>query len=176
MRHFAIGVASAGLLTLAAALPVDAAMTVSPYAGAWHWNKDESHLIQGAAPLDLVLEIKNFTGHGHTDYNRVQSSLTITYPDGTQRIEGYDGAFDGKPYPVRGRDDGATRSYTVGPDGALQSEFKSPKAAIDAVSTCTLSPDSKKMTCKGTAQDTAGKPADFVVVYDRIVSAATKKK
>ncbi len=177
MRRLAIGAAAAGLLALAAVIPVRAAMTISPFSGAWHWNKDESKLVPGvAAPQEIIWDIKNFTGHGHTDYNRVQMSLEITYPDGSERSEGFDGAFDGKPYPVKGRDDGATRAYTVLPDGSLQSKFTSKKSETGSTSTCTLSPDRKKMTCSGTAPDAQGKPADFTVVFDRIVSAGAPKK
>ena len=177
MKRLAIGAAAAGLLALAAVVPVRAAMTVSPFAGAWHWNKDESKLIAGiAAPTEIIWDIKNFTGHGHNDYNRVQMSLEITYPDGSQRSEGFDGAFDGKPYPIRGRDDGATRSYTVLPDGSLESQFTSKKSPTGSTSTCKLSDDHKKMTCTGTAPDAQGKAQQFVAVFDRIVSTGAPKK
>ena len=180
MRRFTIGAAAAGLWTLAAVLPVGAAMTVSPFAGAWHLNKDESKLVAGnPAPQDIIWEIKNYSTKGHNDYNKVQYSLTIIYPDGKGRVEGFNGAFDGKPYPVQGREEGATRSYTVLPDGSLKSEFISPKTNVTGSQTCSLSPDSKKMTCQGTAADAQGKPAQYTVVFDRLVSSAqaiNKKK
>jgi len=173
MRRLAIGVAAAGLVGLAAALPLNAAMQVSPFAGAWHWNKDQSQLVPGIpVPSDIIWEIKNYAAKGSGDYSRVQSSLTITYPNGQQRVEGYTGAFDGKPYPVRGRDDGATRSYKLLPDGSLQSEFMSPKSKLPGTATCVLSDENKKMTCKGTAPDAQGNAANFVAVFDRLVSNA----
>jgi hypothetical protein len=173
MRKFAIGAAAAGLVTLAALNPLGAATTVSPYAGAWHWNKDQSQLVPGVPePSEIIWEIKNFSSKGSNDYNKVQSSLTITYPNGQQRIEGFNGAFDGKPYPVHGRDDGATRSYTLMPDGSLQSEFMSPKSKTPGTATCMLSDANKKMTCKGSAPDTQGNSANYVAVFDRLTSSA----
>ncbi|HUI18182.1 MAG TPA: hypothetical protein VL244_10990 [Alphaproteobacteria bacterium] len=180
MRKFAIGAAAAGLVTLAAAFPLSAATTISPFAGAWHWNKDQSQLVPGVpVPTEIIWEIKNYASKGSGDYTKLQSSLTITYPDGTQRVEGYNGAFDGKPYPVRGRDDGATRSYKVLPDGSLQSEFMSPKSKVPGSATCVLSDENKKMTCKGSAPDTQGNAANFVAVFDRLATTAqsiSKKK
>jgi len=178
MRRFAIGVAAAGLLTLAAVLPVGAATTESPFAGAWHLNKEQSKMLPGG-PQDIIWEIRNYSTKGHNDYNRVEWSLSITYPDGTARAEGFTGAFDGKPYPIKGRDDGATGTYTVLPDGTLKSEVMSPKTKTTGSQTCALSPDRKQMTCNGTGADAQGKPVQYTVVFDRLVSSAepiNKKK
>ena len=173
MRRFAIGAAAAGLVGLAAAFPLSAAMTVSPFAGAWHWDKEASQTVAGMpTPQEVIWEIKNYSTKGHNDYNRVQWSLTITYPNGQQRDEGFTGAFDGHAYPIKGRDDGATRSYKVMPDGSLESEFKSPKTNVTSTSTCTLSDDNNKMTCKGMVPDAQGKDTQYVAVFDRIVSKA----
>ncbi len=154
IRSFAV---STALLLLTAA--GSAVADPQSFVGAWHWNKAESTLEQGEpAPKDIQLQIAEAAN------GKLRWSLTEIDPAGGRHVESFDGPTDGSQRPVTGGDGHTTAGFTVTGD-QLSATFKG-QGGSDAWS-CTISPDQRKMTCKGTESDSQGHTASYADVYDR---------
>jgi hypothetical protein len=131
-----------------------------PFVGQWQWNRAESSSqASGAPPRQQVLAIAS------ADRARVQWSMTIVDAQGQQHVESFTGTGDGKPVQVSGAPEATQGSFTVTAT-ALESHYTSRDGSSDHAS-CTLSPDRKKMTCRGTESDGKGHANTYVDVYDR---------
>lgn len=129
------------------------------FAGEWHWNKAESSVIPGEPlPREVVLRIASATPA------RVQWTLTRTDADGSQHTESFSGSGGGQAGPVTGAPD-TTGAFTV-TASTLEASYQSKDGNTDRTS-CTLSADRKKMTCRGTESDGKGHSMNYVDVYDR---------
>jgi hypothetical protein len=131
-----------------------------PWAGRWHWNEAESTKTPGEAPpRDITLVIESATPA------HVQWSLTITDPTGAQHQQSFSGSGDGKPSPVGGAPAGTTGALTVTPTH-FDSVYSNSDGSADR-SSCTLSADRRKMTCRGADSDGKGHSIPYTDVYDR---------
>jgi hypothetical protein len=150
----------AGILILTTCASVTAAAEPGPFVAEWHWNKAESTSAAGEAmPREMVLNITS------ADPAHVVWTLTAVDDKGVRRVQSFTGAGDGKPVPIAGSTDGSTTAFTV-TAAKLDSVSASPDGSTDR-SSCSLSVDRKKMTCRGTESDGKGHSATYVDVYDR---------
>jgi hypothetical protein len=150
----------AGLVIMVAGAAASAAAEQTPFVGEWHWNGAESVSVPGEPlPREVVLDI---TG---ADAAHVVWTLTIVDEKGERHMQSFSGAGDGRPAPVTGSTDGSQGAFTVTPT-TLGIVYTYRGGASDR-SSCTLSADRRKMTCRGTENDGKGHSASYVDVYDR---------
>lgn len=150
----------AGLLIAAAGVAAAAAAEPTPFVGEWHWNGAESANVPGEPlPREVVLDITS------ADAAHVVWTLTIVDEKGEPHRQSFSGPGDGKPAPVTGSTDGSEGAFTVTP-ATLDIVYTYRGGASDR-SSCTLSADRRKMTCRGTENDGKGHAAGYVDVYDR---------
>ena len=150
----------AALILAACAAAGAAYADAGPFVGEWHWNQAESQTAPGeAAPKDIVLNIAS------ADAAHVQWTVTVTEANGQQHVESVSATGDGKPAQITGSPPGTTQAFTVTPT-SLQNVFSAPDGSSDRAS-CTVSPDRKKLTCRGVESDGKGHSANYVDVFDR---------
>ena len=155
-RTFMAAAAAALLLSTAALAADDGA---GAFAGEWRWNKTESSVIPGEpVPREVVLRIASATPA------RVQWTLTRTDADGSEHTESFSGSGNGQAGTVTGAPD-TTGAFTVTAT-TLEANYASKDGSTDRTS-CTLSADRKKMTCRGTESDGKGHSMNYVDIYDR---------
>jgi len=155
-RNFMAAAAAALLLSTAALAADDGA---GAFAGEWRWNKTESSVIPGEpVPREVVLRIASATPA------RVQWTLTRTDADGSEHTESFSGSGNGQAGTVTGAPD-TTGAFTVTAT-TLEANYASKDGSTDRTS-CTLSADRKKMTCRGTESDGKGHSMNYVDIYDR---------
>jgi hypothetical protein len=150
----------AAVLALAVVGAATAARADSPlFVGKWHWNPTESTTAPGdPLPRDVVLNIIG------ADKAHVQWSVTTIDNKGAQTVKSFAGTGDGKPGPIAG-DPGTTGAFTLA-GTTMESVYTSADGGVDR-STCSVSSDRKKMTCRGTESDGKGHSANYTDVYDR---------
>jgi len=130
------------------------------FVGQWHWNRTESSVAPDEPlPRDVVLKISS------AEAARVQWTLTTVDSRGEQHVESYTGAGDGKPAAIAGGPAGTTGAFTLIGD-ALEGTYTNQDGSSDR-SSCTVSADREKMTCRGTESDGKGHSMNYVDVYDR---------
>ena len=132
----------------------------SPLVGRWHWNPAQSTVTPGEpAPRDVLLVIESAEpAHMHW-------TLTLTDTADTQHKKSFNGSGDGKRVAVSGAVPGTTAAFTVTPN-TFEADYRSPDGGSDR-SSCALSPDGQKLTCRGTDTDAQGHGMPYVDVYDR---------
>lgn len=151
--------AVACLVWLAAATPPALAQAPS-FVGNWHWNRAESTVAAGEPlPNDVVLAI------AAAETGRVQWTLTGIDAKGGKHTESYNGTGDGKLGPVAGAPQGTMASFTVTP-ATMTAHYTNTDGSSEQTS-CTLSPDKRKMICAGTDSDGKGHTSTYRDVYDR---------
>ncbi len=150
-------------LLLVTGLALEASARPASLLGKWRLNLKSSELLPGEEPpAELVMAItrdepaKPGSPFGWT--------VTVKMPDGASGSTGFDGAIDGKPYPVKGRP-GSTSAFSWMPDGALKQVSQS--AGGLAVEICAFSADAKHMSCNARQTDTKGRAASYLEVFDR---------
>ena len=150
----------AAALALAVSGAAIAARADQPlFVGKWHWNPKESSTAPGEPlPRDVVLNIAS------ADKARMQWSVTTIDAKGAQTVKSFAGTGDGKPGPIAG-DPGTTGAFKLA-DTTMESVYTSADGGTDR-STCSVSSDRKKMTCRGTESDGKGHSANYTDVYDR---------
>jgi hypothetical protein len=127
--------------------------------GEWRLDPHESEMAGGEeAPAELVMAITEDDARGF------RWTVTVKTADGQTGATRFDGAIDGRPYPVPGRP-GATSAFSWTPDGALKQVSESPGGI--AVETCSFSADMRVMTCEGRQTDLSGRAQGYVAVFDR---------
>jgi hypothetical protein len=159
MSRRLITLALAGLVAGLGTLPALAA-DASPWVGRWHWNEAESSKTPGEAPPREIVLVIQSASPAH-----VQWTLTITDPSGGQHQQAFNGSGDGKPAPVAGAPAGTTGTLTVTAT-RFDGVYANPDGSSDR-SSCTLSADARKMTCRGTDSDGKGHSMPYTDVYDR---------
>jgi hypothetical protein len=128
--------------------------------GKWRLNAGESELLPGeAAPAELTMAITRDDG------TVFRWTVTVEMPGGASGQTGFDGAIDGKPYPVAGRP-GSTSSFSWTPDGALKQVSQSPGGI--AVEICRVAPGGARMTCEARQTGKSGQAASYVEVFDKM--------
>ncbi len=154
MSKFAIA------LTLSVLVPAAAFARPASLEGKWRLNAAESELLPGeAAPAELVMAITKDDAQGF------RWTATVKMPDGSSGQTGFDGAIDGKPYPVSGRS-GSTSSFSWTPDGALKQVSQSPGGI--AIEICAIAAGGVRMTCETRQTDKSGQAASYLEVFDRM--------
>jgi hypothetical protein len=129
-----------------------------PFVGRWHLNRAESILPSGEpVPKDLIAEISQ------ADSARVRWSLTVVAAQGQSNVETFDVVANGEYYPINSD---TMAAFAVN-GSLLQSTFKGPNGETDTL-TCVLSPDQRKMTCRGALSDGNGRTTTYVDVFDRM--------
>ena len=99
------------------------------------------------------------------DVAHVVWHLTTTDEKGEHQSQSFDGTGDGKPVPIPGATDGATQASTVTAT-TIENTFTNRDGSSERES-CSLSPDRKRMTCRGTDSDGKGHNFTYIDVYDR---------
>ncbi len=128
--------------------------------GKWRLDPKETESLPGEEqPAQLVMAITK------DDSLVFRWTVTVTMKDGSSGSTGFDGAIDGKPYPVVGRP-GNTSTFSWMPDGSLKQVSQGPGGI--SVEVCAFSADMKKMTCNARQTDTSGRAAAYVEVFDRL--------
>jgi hypothetical protein len=130
------------------------------FTGKWRWNMGQSTMVPGEPPPKaIILEIAQAAG------GKLKWTVTETDPSGQPHVESFDGVADGKQRPLQGGEGQTTASFTI-TDSGLSASFKSPDGASDSW-TCSVSGDSRQMTCRGTESDGKGHSEPYTDVYDR---------
>jgi len=151
----------AAALALAAAGASFGARADSPgLVGRWHWNPSQSSSVPGEAPPRDVLLVIESASAAH-----MQWQLTIVDPNGGRHVQSFSGSGDGKPAAVSGAPPGSTGALTVSAT-SYEAVYANADGSSDR-STCSLSADGKKLTCRGTDSDGKGHSAPYTDVYDR---------
>jgi hypothetical protein len=155
-------------LMLAAILPGAVALAdgrPASIVGRWQLNNSESEFLPNETPpSELVMAITQDDG------NKFRWTVTVKMPDGASGATHFDGAIDGKPYPVDGRP-GNTSVFSWTAEGSLKQVSQS-KAGI-AVEICSFSGSQgaappRRMTCNTRQTDSAGRAASYLEVFDRL--------
>ncbi len=147
------------VLIIAALGSASASARPTSLVGEWRLNLKESELLPEDGSLaELVMAITTDDGKSF------RWTATVTLPDGQTGSTSFDGAIDGKPYPVQGRP-GSTSAFSWLSDGALKQVSQS--AAGIAVENCTFSPDFRKMNCNARQTDRSGRAASYIEVFER---------
>ncbi len=147
-----------------------AAATPSPghpgsIAGKWRLNPDQSEFLAGEEPpAELIM---NVTVEDGVHFRWI---ATVRMSDGSKGSTGFDGAIDGKPYPISGRP-GSTSAFSWMPGGALKQVSQS--AAGISVEVCGFSGGAPStpplhMTCNVRQTDSQGRAASYAEVFDRV--------
>jgi hypothetical protein len=130
------------------------------FVGQWHWNKAQSTSIPGEpSPKEIQLNITELSG------GKLKWVLNEVDPEGGKHSESFDGRSDGAASAVMGAGAPTTAAFTLTGD-TLSAVFKSQDGAADNWS-CTLAPNGRTMSCKGTEADGKGHNAPYTDVYDR---------
>jgi len=131
--------------------------------GKWRLNLKQSELLPGEEPpSELTMAITR--DEAAKPDSSFSWTVTVTMPDGASGTTGFDGAIDGKAYPVRGRP-GSTSAFSWTPDGSLKQVSQS--AGGFAVEICAFTPNGKRMTCSARQTDTKGRAVTYLEVFDR---------
>jgi hypothetical protein len=149
--------ATLALMAMAAAPAMSA--DSSPLVGRWRWNASQSSPSADPAPREVLLVIES------ADPAHMQWTLTMTDAAGAQHKKSFNGSGDGKRITVSGATSGTTAAFTVTPV-TFDADYTSPDGSSDR-SSCTLSTDRRKLTCRGTETDGQGHATTYVDVYDR---------
>jgi hypothetical protein len=131
-----------------------------PLVGRWHWNVSQSSATPGEPAPRVVLLVIDAAEPAH-----VRWTLTLTDAAGGQHTKSFNGSGDGKRVAVSGAMPGTTAAFTVTPN-TFDADYKSPDGGSDR-SSCALSPDRQKLTCRGSDTDGQGHATPYVDVYDR---------
>lgn len=130
------------------------------FVGQWHWNKAQSTSVPGEpAPKEILLNITELSG------GKLKWILNEVDPEGAKHSESFDGRSDGTASAVMGAGAPTTASFTLAGD-SFSGVFKSQDGSGDNWS-CTLTPDGRTMSCKGTEFDGKGHSAPYTDVYNR---------
>jgi hypothetical protein len=151
---------AAALALIAYGAQTAAGAESSPLVGRWHWNAAQSTATPGEPPPREVLLVIESASPAH-----MQWSLTLVDAAGGQHKKSFSGTGDGKAIAVSGAVPGTMGAFTVTAT-AFDSVYTSPDGGSDR-STCSLSPDGRKLTCRGTDSDGQGHSTPYVDVYDR---------
>ncbi len=128
--------------------------------GKWRLNLKETEFLPGEEPpADLVMAIAKDDGQAF------RWTVTVTFRGGDSGQTSFDGAIDGKPYPVVGRP-GTTSRFSWTPEGALKQVSESSGGL--AVESCTFSQDMKKMMCDARQTDSLGRVVTYYEAFDRL--------
>jgi hypothetical protein len=132
--------------------------------GKWQLNLGESELLAGdAPPAQLVMAITQDDG------KKFRWTVTVKMPDGSSGATKFDGAIDGKPYPIAGRP-GSTSAFSWTGEGSLKQVSQS--AGGISVEICGFSGggpsgSARRMTCSARQTDMQGRVVTYVEVFDR---------
>jgi len=128
--------------------------------GQWRLNLAESEFLPGEdPPAELIMAISKDDGVVF------RWTVTVKLPGGESGQTSFNGAIDGKPYPVAGHP-GTTSKFSWTPDGALKQVSES--AGGLAVEICTFSADMKTMGCDARQTDLQGRAATYYESFDRL--------
>jgi hypothetical protein len=109
-------------------------------------------------PAELVMTVTQDDGK---DF---RWTVAVRMPTGETGATGFDGAIDGRPYPVQGRP-GSSSAFSWLADGSLKQVSES-RAGL-SVEICAFSPDARKMTCNVRQTEASGRAAVYQEVFDR---------
>ena len=133
------------------------AQTSSPFVGKWHLNTTMSKAPPGeTAPTDLMADISR------ADALHVRWAVTSVDAKGQKDTEAFDAPANGEFYPVSAD---TTAAFTLTAT-SLQGTFKDSTGQTDTL-TCSLSGDTRRMTCNGQMSQPDGSMARYVDVFDR---------
>ena len=130
----------------------------SPFVGRWHWNPAQSTLPPGASGADDVTAEINRVDGAHVSW-----SFTVLADQGARKVESFEAVADGAFHQING---GTMAAFHL-MGNALQATFKLPTGQTDTL-TCSLSPDKKRMSCRGVLSSGDGRVTSYVDVYDRM--------
>ena len=127
--------------------------------GDWRLNEAQSELLPGdAPPAELIMSIAK------DDEAAFRWTVRVKMADGAAGTIGFDGAIDGKPYPIKGRP-GSTSAFSWAPNGSLKRVDESAGGIVTEI--CAFSADMRTMNCEARQTDTKGRVATYIEVFDR---------
>jgi hypothetical protein len=127
------------------------------------WNLDVASSEFGEAPkpksAHLTVSMKG---------DRMSWTSDVVAADGTRMKQFFDGAIDGKEYPVRSEPDAGavSASYTLNKDGTTHATLKSPTGRMEM--TISISRDAKTLIIKNELLDNSGEKVTWSEVWRRI--------
>ena len=127
------------------------------------WNLDVAKSEFGEAPkpksAHLTVAIKGKSLSWTSD---------VVGADGTRIKKFFDGAIDGKAYPIRSEPDAGavSASYTLNKDGTTHATLKSPTGRMET--TISVSRDAKTLIIKNELIDNSGEKVTWSEVWRRI--------
>ena len=131
--------------------------STSTFVGKWHLNAMMSKAPPGETPpADLMTDISR------ADALHVRWAVTSVDAKGQKDTESFDAPANGEFYPVSGD---TTAAFTL-TSTSLQGTFKDSTGQTDSL-TCTLSGDTRRMTCNGKMSQPNGSMVPYVDVFDR---------
>ena len=133
--------------------------------GTWRLNTEKSDFGQMPMPKSMQLVVTEDSDKA------VKWHLTGTGADGTAIHESFEGAADGKPYPVTGDPNVSTVAYTRNGDSVDSTVTRKDGGTIKEV--ITMSDDKDTMTLKAEGAGSNG-AVSFTEVWDRI-GGSTKR-
>ena len=149
-----------GLLAVASSLalsPSTATAAASPFVGQWQLNRAQSQLPPNEPAAESVA-----VNIARVDALHVKWTTLTSSGPGQPATESFDIPANGEFYPIS--PDTTAALNLAGP--ALQATFKGSSGDIDTL-TCTVSPDQRRMTCKGSVGQENGTMVPYVDVFDR---------
>ena len=133
--------------------------------GTWRLNTEKSDFGQMPKPKSMQLVVIEDSDKA------VKWRLTGTGADGTPIQESFEGAADGKPYPVIGDPNVSTVAYTRNGDMVDSTVTRKDGGTIKEV--ITMSDDKNTMTLKAEGAGSTGL-VNFTEVWDRIGGSAKR--
>ena len=127
--------------------------------GAWHLDLARTDSLAGEEkPADLTMLVTK------DDPSAFQWTVTVRMHDGSSGSTSFNGAIDGKPYPIQGNA-GSTSAFSWTPEGTLKQVSQGPGGI--AIEICSFSGDGGTMDCEVKQTDMQGRVAVYEEAYRR---------
>ena len=150
----------AGVLVMAAAVPVVMGQTTNPQIGTWKMNMAKSTFSSGTGFKSATSKIEGVSGG-------VKHTVDSVYADGTSRRYEYTTTYDGKDVPVIGNSPyGDTTALTHVDANTVRTVYKN-KGNVTVIQLSVVSSDGKTRTVTTKGTNPLGQAVNNVSVYDR---------
>ena len=150
----------AGVLVMAAAVPVVMGQTTNPQIGTWKMNMAKSKFSSGTGFKSATSKIEGVSGG-------VKHTVDSVYADGTSRRYEYTTTYDGKDVPMRGPFQGNTIAVTRIDSLAFETVQKT-NGKVSLTTRFAVSRDGRTLTGTSSGVDPDGVKFTNVAVYDKL--------
>ncbi|MBM3818491.1 MAG: hypothetical protein FJW14_05660 [Acidimicrobiia bacterium] len=144
------------------ALPATAAaQDYEPWLGEWRLNVEQSAYSPGPPPYTRAMfTIERLGGGVRVIYEMVRPRGGVIHME-------WDGAFDGREYPVQGLEEHVTYAYTRIDDRTYDIVARM-DGRVAASSRTAVAPDGRTITTITVGRDAQGREAKTVTVYEKV--------